>query len=70
MPDERFYDVAHRSYGGDTMETWMTPIGDTGYYITVNFKFIKSERDSNTENYQRARQLMDSVLQSVVIQKR
>ncbi|ALR07569.1 DUF769 domain-containing protein [Xylella fastidiosa] len=66
----RAYLPAETSSGGDTMETWMTPIGDTGYYITVNFKFIKSERDSNTEAYQRARQLMDSVLQSVVIQKR
>lgn len=55
---------------GDTMETWMTPIGDSGYYITVDFNFTESERQKNTENYQRARQLMDSVLQSVVIQKR
>ncbi|WP_375732104.1 DUF769 domain-containing protein [Xylella fastidiosa subsp. multiplex] len=70
MPDERFYDVAHSSYGGDTMETWMTPIGDSGYYITVDFNFTESERQKNTEAYQRARQLMDSVLQSVVIQKR
>ncbi|HHW4673163.1 MAG TPA: DUF769 domain-containing protein, partial [Xylella fastidiosa subsp. pauca] len=49
---------------------WMTPIGDSGYYITVDFNFTESERQSNTEAYQRARQLMDSVLQSVVIQKR
>ncbi|AAF85531.1 hypothetical protein XFUD_11930 [Xylella fastidiosa] len=55
---------------GDGVETWMTPIGDTGYYITVDFNFSESERQSNTEAYQRARKLMDSVLQSVVIQKR
>ncbi len=55
---------------GDGVETWMTPIGDSGYYITVDFNFTESERQKNTENYQRARQLMDSVLQSVVIQKR
>ncbi|MDD0943776.1 DUF769 domain-containing protein [Xylella fastidiosa] len=55
---------------GDGVETWMTPIGDSGYYITVDFNFTESERQKNTEAYQRARQLMDSVLQSVVIQKR
>ncbi|HHW4683143.1 MAG TPA: DUF769 domain-containing protein, partial [Xylella sp.] len=54
---------------GDGMETWMTPIGDTGYYITVNFSFIEAARQQNTEDYQRARKLMDGILQSIVIQK-
>ncbi|MGY4697723.1 DUF769 domain-containing protein [Xylella fastidiosa subsp. sandyi] len=54
---------------GDGVETWMTPIGDSGYYITVNFNFIEAARQQNTEDYQRARKLMDGILQSVVIQK-
>ncbi|HHW4681289.1 MAG TPA: DUF769 domain-containing protein [Xylella taiwanensis] len=54
---------------GDGTETWMTPIGDSGYYITVNFNFIEAARQHNTEDYQRARTLMDGILQSVVIQK-
>lgn len=55
---------------GDGVETWMTPIGDSGYYITVNFNFIEAARQKNTEDYQRARKLMDGILQSVVIQKK
>ncbi|MGY0342438.1 DUF769 domain-containing protein [Xylella fastidiosa] len=55
---------------GDGVETWMTPIGDSGYYITVNFNFIEAARQHNTEDYQRARKLMDGILQSVVIQKK
>ncbi|EWG13700.1 hypothetical protein P910_002967 [Xylella fastidiosa Mul-MD] len=55
---------------GDGVETWMTPIGDSGYYITVNFNFIEAARQQNTEDYQRARKLMDGILQSVVIQKK
>ncbi|AAF83706.1 hypothetical protein XFUD_03825 [Xylella fastidiosa] len=54
---------------GDGVEMWMTPIGNTGYYITVTFNFIEAARQHNTEDYQRARQLMDGILQSVVIQK-
>ncbi|MDD0910428.1 DUF769 domain-containing protein [Xylella fastidiosa subsp. multiplex] len=54
---------------GDGVEIWMTPIGDTGYYITVTFNFIEAARQKNTEDYQRARKLMDGILQSVVIQK-
>ncbi|NBI37707.1 hypothetical protein FUT69_11345, partial [Xylella taiwanensis] len=54
---------------GDGVETWMTPIGDSGYYITVNFNFIEAARQQNTEDYQRARKLMDGILQSVLIQK-
>ncbi|EWS78814.1 hypothetical protein AF72_02795 [Xylella taiwanensis] len=54
---------------GDGVETWMTPIGGSGYYITVNFNFIEAARQQNTEDYQRARKLMDGILQSVVIQK-
>ncbi|WCF28034.1 DUF769 domain-containing protein [Xylella fastidiosa] len=54
----------------DGVETWMTPIGDSGYYITVNFNFIEAARQQNTEDYQRARKLMDGILQSVVIQKK
>ncbi|WGZ31728.1 DUF769 domain-containing protein [Xylella fastidiosa subsp. pauca] len=54
---------------GDGVEIWMTPIGNTGYYITVTFNFIEAARQHNTEDYQRARQLMDGILQSVVIQK-
>ncbi|ALQ97728.1 hypothetical protein B398_10365 [Xylella fastidiosa 32] len=54
---------------GDGVEMWMTPIGDSGYYITVTFNFIEAARQQNTEDYQRARQLMDGILQSVVIQK-
>ncbi|ALQ97727.1 hypothetical protein B398_10360 [Xylella fastidiosa 32] len=54
---------------GDGVEIWMTPIGNTGYYITVTFNFIEAARQKNTEDYQRARQLMDGILQSVVIQK-
>ncbi|TNV97569.1 hypothetical protein C5H22_00545, partial [Xylella fastidiosa] len=55
---------------GDGVEIWMTPIGDTGYYITVTFNFIEAARQKNTEDYQRARKLMDGILQSVVIQKK
>ncbi|KQH73040.1 DUF769 domain-containing protein [Xylella fastidiosa] len=55
---------------GDGVETWMTPIGNSGYYITVNFNFIEAARQQNTEDYQRARKLMDGILQSVVIQKK
>ncbi|AAF83702.1 hypothetical protein XFUD_03805 [Xylella fastidiosa] len=54
---------------GDGVEMWMTPIGNTGYYITVYLNFIEAARQKNTEDYQRARQLMDGILQSVVIQK-
>ncbi|AAF83705.1 hypothetical protein XFUD_03820 [Xylella fastidiosa] len=54
---------------GDGVEIWMTPIGNSGYYITVTFNFIEAARQHNTEDYQRARQLMDGILQSVVIQK-
>ncbi|WCF28336.1 DUF769 domain-containing protein [Xylella fastidiosa] len=54
---------------GDGVEMWMTPIGDSGYYITVTFNFIEAARQKNTEDYQRARKLMDGILQSVVIQK-
>ncbi|AAO29622.1 hypothetical protein D1605_009585 [Xylella fastidiosa subsp. fastidiosa] len=54
---------------GDGVEIWMTPIGDSGYYITVTFNFIEAARQKNTEDYQRARKLMDGILQSVVIQK-
>ncbi|QTX27975.1 DUF769 domain-containing protein [Xylella fastidiosa] len=54
---------------GDGVEIWMTPIGNTGYYITVTFNFIEAARQKNTEDYQRARKLMDGILQSVVIQK-
>ncbi|QTX29982.1 DUF769 domain-containing protein [Xylella fastidiosa subsp. multiplex] len=54
---------------GDGVEMWMTPIGNTGYYITVTFNFIEAARQKNTEDYQRARKLMDGILQSVVIQK-
>ncbi|AXI83700.1 DUF769 domain-containing protein [Xylella taiwanensis] len=54
---------------GDGVETWMTPIGDSGYYITVNFNFIEAARQQNTEDYQRARKLMDGILQSMLIQK-
>ncbi|MDC6412486.1 DUF769 domain-containing protein [Xylella fastidiosa] len=54
---------------GDGVEIWMTPIGNTGYYITVTFNFIEAARQQNTEDYQRARKLMDGILQSVVIQK-
>ncbi|MGY0342441.1 DUF769 domain-containing protein [Xylella fastidiosa] len=54
---------------GDGVEMWMTPIGDSGYYITVYLNFIEAARQHNTEDYQRARQLMDGILQSVVIQK-
>ncbi|ALQ97725.1 DUF769 domain-containing protein [Xylella fastidiosa] len=54
---------------GDGMEIWMTPIGDTGYYIRVHLNFSEATRQHNTEDYQRARQLMDGILQSVVIQK-
>ncbi|MDD0943278.1 DUF769 domain-containing protein, partial [Xylella fastidiosa] len=39
----------------DSVETWMTPIGNSGYYITVNFNFIEAARQKNTEDYQRAR---------------
>ncbi len=55
---------------GDGVEMWMTPIGDSGYYITVTFNFIEAARQKNTEDYQRARKLMDGILQSVVIQKK
>ncbi|WP_128712537.1 DUF769 domain-containing protein, partial [Xylella fastidiosa] len=51
---------------GDGVEMWMTPIGDSGYYITVTFNFIEAARQKNTEDYQRARKLMDGILQSVV----
>ncbi|TNW18237.1 hypothetical protein C5H14_10700, partial [Xylella fastidiosa] len=54
---------------GDGVEMWMTPIGNTGYYITVYLNFIEAARQKNTEDYQRARKLMDGILQSVVIQK-
>ncbi|ALR04933.1 DUF769 domain-containing protein [Xylella fastidiosa] len=54
---------------GDGVEMWMTPIGNSGYYITVYLNFIEAARQQNTEDYQRARQLMDGILQSVVIQK-
>ncbi|ALR07275.1 DUF769 domain-containing protein [Xylella fastidiosa] len=54
---------------GDGVEMWMTPIGNSGYYITVYLNFIEAARQHNTEDYQRARQLMDGILQSVVIQK-
>ncbi|WP_419653861.1 DUF769 domain-containing protein [Xylella fastidiosa] len=54
---------------GDGVEMWMTPIGNTGYYITVYLNFIEAARQHNTEDYQRARKLMDGILQSVVIQK-
>ncbi|MFG1446719.1 DUF769 domain-containing protein [Xylella fastidiosa] len=54
---------------GDGVEMWMTPIGDSGYYITVYLNFIEAARQKNTEDYQRARKLMDGILQSVVIQK-
>ncbi|ALR04931.1 DUF769 domain-containing protein [Xylella fastidiosa] len=54
---------------GDGVEMWMTPIGNSGYYITVTFNFIEAARQQNTEDYQRARKLMDGILQSVVIQK-
>ncbi|MDD0909873.1 DUF769 domain-containing protein [Xylella fastidiosa subsp. multiplex] len=54
---------------GDGVEIWMTPIGNAGYYITVTFNFIEAARQKNTEDYQRARKLMDGILQSVVIQK-
>ncbi|WP_199275990.1 DUF769 domain-containing protein, partial [Xylella fastidiosa] len=47
---------------GDGVEIWMTPIGDTGYYITVTFNFIEAARQQNTEDYQRARKLMDGIL--------
>ncbi|MDD0914818.1 DUF769 domain-containing protein, partial [Xylella fastidiosa] len=53
---------------GDGVEMWMTPIGNTGYYITVYLNFIEAARQKNTEDYQRARKLMDGILQSVVIQ--
>ncbi|MGY0342439.1 DUF769 domain-containing protein [Xylella fastidiosa] len=55
---------------GDGVEIWMTPIGNTGYYITVYLNFIEAARQKNTEDYQRARKLMDGILQSVVIQKK
>ncbi|WP_419653865.1 DUF769 domain-containing protein [Xylella fastidiosa] len=55
---------------GDGVEMWMTPIGDSGYYITVYLNFIEAARQKNTEDYQRARKLMDGILQSVVIQKK
>ncbi|UIX80156.1 DUF769 domain-containing protein [Xylella fastidiosa] len=55
---------------GDGVEMWMTPIGNTGYYITVYLNFIEAARQKNTEDYQRARKLMDGILQSVVIQKK
>ncbi|WP_434428487.1 DUF769 domain-containing protein [Xylella fastidiosa] len=54
---------------GDGMEIWMTPIGDSGYYVRVHMNFIEAARQKNTEDYQRARKLMDGILQSVVIQK-
>ncbi|MDD0862201.1 DUF769 domain-containing protein, partial [Xylella fastidiosa subsp. multiplex] len=37
---------------GDGVEIWMTPIGNTGYYITVTFNFIEAARQKNTEDYQ------------------
>ncbi|AIC13124.1 DUF769 domain-containing protein [Xylella fastidiosa] len=54
---------------GDGVEMWMTPIGDSGYYVRVHMNFIEAARQKNTEDYQRARKLMDGILQSVVIQK-
>ncbi len=32
---------------GDGVEIWMTPIGNTGYYITVTFNFIEAARQKH-----------------------
>ncbi len=32
---------------GDGVEMWMTPIGNTGYYITVTFNFIEAARQKH-----------------------
>jgi len=56
------------TFNGDALETWMTPIGDSGYHIAINFGFYLRFRDHNTEDYQRARRLMDDIIQSVEIE--
>ncbi len=53
---------------GDGDETWMTPIGDTGYYIVVNHFFVEAQRQNNTEDYQRARSLLEGILSSIKIE--
>ncbi len=53
---------------GDGKETWMTPIGDTGYYIVVGHSFVEAQRQNNTEDYQRARSLLEGILSSIKIE--
>jgi len=47
------------------LEVWLTPIGDSGYYIYVGGALGKSRND---REYQAARRLFDGIIQSVVIE--
>jgi len=47
------------------VEAWLTPIGDSGYYIYIGSVLSGSEND---REYQAARRLFDGIIQSVVIE--
>jgi len=47
------------------LEVWLTPIGDSGYYIYIGGALGKSRND---REYQAARRLFDGIIESVVIE--
>ena len=54
---------------GDEWEDWLLPIGDSGYYLYLDFGSRKQLREAGNADYLHAHQLFNAIIDSVKVEK-